>query len=292
MLARARKASGKLLTPAVKQLLQGWTQLTVADYGMLGGLPWECLELSPGVLLGEQIAVNTLTSLPLGVMLKRDRYRPGPAAKARIHLVATLSGSPLLIDAKAKVVRSIDRDSVMRLAKPYSGHDELLNGEATLERVASTSFGDQVTHFLTHGAQRGAERPAGLALSPARRDDDGFFGSDAAEKLAVSGLVVISACGAGRGHPRVGDEVLHATLGGAFLRAGAHTIVQTSADLHLHAHLRLMELVHAMIADATAPAVALRDARARIARSADLVERFEHAQVQVFGLGHLPVVVR
>ena len=284
----SQRLRSNLITPEVSQLLAGWDTVTIADYGMLDGLPWECLESADGRLLGEQLSVNTLTSLPVAVTMLRSRFRQAPLADVRMALIATLGGSPRLVGAKAAPFE-ISTTSAHRLTDHYPDHVIRLNGDATREQVASVSAGAWITQVVAHGAQREAEGETGLALATMSADDDGFFGTADCKAMGLSGLVIITACGSGRAHRRIGDEALYATLGGAFLRTGVHTIVQTSADLHLAASLRLLELAHAGIAAHKTTAIAFRDARA--ARAADpWADRYEYAQVQVFGLGNKAIV--
>ena len=62
---------------------------------------------------------------------------------------------------------------------------------------------------------------------------------------------------------------MHGSLGGSFLRRGAHSVVQCSTDMALAPHLDLLDVMHGGLIDGSSPARALRDALARIALSLD-----------------------
>jgi CHAT domain-containing protein len=252
-------------------------------------MPWECLAWDGATLFGERFAVNSLTSLSLGLELQQEHYRPA-AQHLRARLVATLLGKKELRGSDAGGGDLAD-DDAERLLRPYARHadEALLNERATRRRAMVVPPGLDVLHFLAHGGRDDAADAAGLALTPAA-DDDGLLGATDAETMQVPGVVILSACGLGRSHARLGDDPLVGTLGGAFLAAGAHTVVQSSADLRLRSQLALWEQVHAELAHGAATATALRTVRARLAGSSSLVTRFEYAQVQVFGLGHLPLL--
>ncbi|MGE3171473.1 MAG: CHAT domain-containing protein [Planctomycetota bacterium] len=292
----AAQAAAELVLPGeVRPLLREWDGVTVADYGMLGGMPWECLPVANDALLGEVVAVNTLTSLPLGVAIAGRMQPPVAADRARLQLVGTLLGAGPGADKAAP--QPIDPRVVQRLFSGFAVRTPILDQAATAARVRQLALDASVNLVLAHGAEVQDERPAGLALTPGDIDD-GLFGcadveAMAAAGLPVQGLVILSVCGAGRGRRQPGDEALHATLGGAFLMAGAHTVVQSRADLHLLAHVRLLERAFAELQRGASTAAAFRAARRALAADgAGRAERFEHAQVQVFGLGLRPVFCR
>ena len=104
--AYASKLSAAFLRPELVRLLEPWDAVTVTDYGLLGGLPWECLVLEDGRLLGERVAVNTLTSLPLGIKLLRTRHQMVPRNRASATLVATLQRDKSLAPGAASSAAS------------------------------------------------------------------------------------------------------------------------------------------------------------------------------------------
>jgi hypothetical protein len=290
--ARSAALAATLLGPELRPLLARWRHVTVADCGLLRGLPLECLMLDEDRLLGEVLAVSTVDSFALGVKLQR-RVAAVPPADAALRLWATLAPPPGSAGAPGKEPRSAEFGDARakRLTAAWANHEQALDRDFTVDAFVSDGSPATVTQLVAHGERLSErERPAGLATS-ARPGTAWFLGCDEIDRTRVQGLFLVSACGAGRGPLRTGDEAYHSTLAGALLRRGAHTVIQSSADLLLEPHLDLMEQVHRAVASGEAPAAALQQARASLANRG-YYERFQHAQVQAFGAAHRPVVRR
>jgi hypothetical protein len=284
----ARQLSADVLPQALRAVLGSWKGVTIADYGTLRGVPFECLLLGDA-LVGERMAVNTLTSLPFGVFCSRNRYTCTPVADARVRFVVTLlRGKGEAAGSDAPPGRRIEDHEWEGLRRGYGRPELLANEKASWAAAAPLLADATVSHFLAHGTEVEGDVAQGLALAGA--DDSSVLTSRAVEGQRVRGLVILSACESGRARRRLGDDSVHVTLGGAFLRAGAHTVVQSAADLHLAVHVDLMVAMHAGLQQGCSPAEALRHARDQGAAPLGWAERFEHAQVQVVGLGHLPVL--
>ncbi len=145
----------------------------------------------------------------------------------------------------------------------------------------------KVLQLLTHGVYDSSrERPAGLAF--AKSDDSpGVVWCRDVESWSVPPVVLLTACGAARGPLRRGDDgVTH--LGGAFLRAGARTVLLARADLEQHATAQLMGEFHRAFRDGASPAEALRQARFELRDSTGYADPFYSSLVHVHGLGQLP----
>ena len=251
--------------------------VTIADLGSLYDLPWECLRWDNERLLGETIAVNNLSSLPLGAV-QTKRYQP--AREASIGVLATLLGGKGGTGPRPR----LQPESIHGLVKPFASHLVLLNNEATLAAMLRWTYEHAVTHIVAHGAALAGQPSLGLALT-----DAVLSHHDVAPTGGVRGLVVLSACGAGRASHQLGEEPYETTLGGAFLDAGAPAVIQPRADLRLRPHVDLMAAAFRSLAGGSAPAIAMRNARRLHAHAAVLL-RFQHGQMRVFGLGHLPTI--
>ena len=101
--------------------------------------------------------------------------------------------------------------------------------------------------------------------------------------LEWNGLVVLSACASGRGPMRTGDDRL-ASLGGAFLEAGARCVILARFPVEYDRTLELMGRLHARLAAGDPPAEALRAARTRT-REGTAVEDFHAAAFEMLGAG-------
>ncbi len=261
-----------LLPKKCRTLLRGWDTVTVSDYGVLRGLPLDCLVTEDRELLGETVGIHVHDALAVA-LAKQGRYKAQPIAATELDLLVKLRGP-------------VSDGTLASWTRHYPRVEQPTADRVTPASVREWAF-QSITHILAHGALGDdPERPAGLSLagSPA------FFGCTDADRCRASGLVVLSACGSGRGHLRVGDESYRTTLGGAFLDAGAAVVIQSGADLLLEPHIELMGSVHRGLAAGISPTGALHAARSEMAVAHGWFERFQHAQIQVAGLGHLPIV--
>lgn len=277
----ARDLGDKILTPELRAYLATKRTITVADHGLLGGVPIECLAWDDRTLFGEQFAVNTMTSLPAGVVLARQHYRPHARTAASIQLIATLQQHPELADGTARKFAVAELEPL--LAR-YARRTELVDAHATIAGVDSLAADATVTQFVCHGVA-GANSGPKIVLAPG--GPVGLYGAEHALANRAGGLVILTACGLGLVPLRLGDDPLFGTLGAAALERGAHTAVQSTADLHLRAQLALLERFHTHLLGGAPTAEAMRRARAQCTWAGD---RFEAAQVQVHGLGTHPVV--
>jgi hypothetical protein len=282
-----------LLPEAALARVRQWREMTVSDYGSLDGLPWECLPIGDQ-LLGERIAISSLTSLPLGVKLARTVAAPVPRQQSGLTLIANLSRPAAKTGKdKASVDGGPDADAFAQALRGIYAHvDATVGSDVTPRKVAEVALPGPVTQFLAHGHVLQVSNQTALALAPCADDPDGSFDCAEAAALPIRGVVIVSACLAGLTSRRIGEEPMVGTLGGSFLLAGADTVVQSAANLHVRAHLALLQQFHRALVDGATVAEAMREARAGQARTTDLLTRFEHARVQVCGLGHRAVFAR
>ena len=132
---------------------------------------------------------------------------------------------------------------------------------------------------------------AALALAPTIVDgelrDAGIVGAAELVGIPLPPLVIVTACGAGRGPQRWGED-LGSGLAGPLLAAGAQAVVIASGPLEYKAALALSETFHGALVDGASPAEALRRARIALARDPDRSHP-AHVRLRVVGRGHAPL---
>jgi CHAT domain-containing protein len=286
--AASQAVADRVLPAPVRDRIRGWRHVLVADHGFLQGLAWELLPWSDDTLLGEQCAVTSLSSLPLGLYLSA-RHETVMGAAAQLDLVATLAAKRDLIPS-AQDRRQLREHELDPLTTPYPKTRRVLNDACTWSALATQPCQGNVLQLIAHGHDISAARPGAALLLTPDQSDTGVLDGARVELLRWPRLVILSACSTGRGFGRLGDETFQTTLAASFLRAGAHTVVQSRVDLRLREHVNLLGVLHQRLLAGKAPAAALRDARStRRRQGAPWAERLTHAQVQVVGLGHFPL---
>jgi CHAT domain len=279
----ARLSQG-LLPQDVEQRVETWSTIYVVGSEYLNELPFEALPLGDRGPLGLVKAVCYLPSLPIGVRLfERAGLRETPRTRD-LCLIAGIERAkgeqafedlPLGDEELESLCAPFPRERVLRLVGAKASLAEVRRADLSQFRIA---------HFFTHGIQDDLrERPQGLALS----GKDVLWCEDAQDLRAPS-LVLISACGAGRGPQREGDGPI-AHLGGAFLLAGADCVVLSNADLEFEATLALCARFQRELAAECTPAEALRRARLQVAATKGTGDPFYWALVRAIGLAGRPL---
>ncbi len=298
--AAAREFADLVLPDPALEILLGSEAVTVVGVDLRAWLPFESLPVSDAqdaLTVGEVVAVSHLPSIPLGVDLERRRLAdPRAAQDLALRLLAAPEHSERVADSWPELL-PLPRDGgdFENLWKPYpaAATDVLIGAPASREALFREETAT-VLQFVCHGVYDSDRlRPAGLVLSPGegRRGGmapSGLFWCEDAERVPASPLVVLAACGTGRGPHRRGDESIN-HLGGAFLHAGARCVVMAHADLDYGATLALLGHFHEGLVAGAAPSRALRDARAALGRDARFDHPYYHSLLQVVGLGHRPV---
>ncbi|MEW6742032.1 MAG: CHAT domain-containing protein [Planctomycetota bacterium] len=302
--AAARELARLLIPPAFRTRMLALSSLTVAGLDLLGWLPFECLPFPGARPVGLEMSVDTLPSLPLGCLLAQREellLESSGAARRGVLLVAAPEQSRRARGfGLADLGPHLRREHLEALREACGGLPfQVLRGqEATWANLARESAHAGALHILTHGVfdpfedpSTVRERPAGLVLAPHSCEDDGLVWCDDVEHLAPAPpLVVLSSCGAARGPVRQGDDGV-AHLGGAFLAAGAQTVLLSRADLDLEATLELTtRFTRLAVAGGLSPARALMQARRElVAHHPDWAHPYYHCLLQVLGLGQRPV---
>ncbi len=282
-LAAGRALAEALLPPAVRERVAGWSSVTIVGQSFLGSPPFEFLPFGSG-FLGDERSVAELPSLPVGVILREraalERF------EADLFLVADPAFGP---DALALVEPlPFERSHLERLTRGFAPGRvrAVLGDEAHRASLLDPLVGrSRVLHLFTHGIDLPDRwRGAAAVLAPAEEGDAGFLDCEFVEtRLASAPVVLLSACRAGAGRTRLGDDG-PSHLGGAFLEAGARAVVLSPVALELEAQCRFGELVQARLLAGDAVAEAVRSARAALA----LDPRTAHpyfSRVRVLGLG-------
>lgn len=280
-----RRLSGDLLPAAVRAHLGEWEQVYTVGFDLLQNVPFGLLLDEGGEPYGEKLAVVSMPSLPHGLELARRPAQPWEAAQDLV-LVAAPQPPP----GSKLAPFPFGRAEQEALAAPFERTQVLVGSRATkAELLASRTrlSGAGILHFFTHGIEE-AEREcsAALVLAPDGETDSLLRAEDVAA-LELHGLVILSACGSGRGPQRLGDDQL-VHLGGAFLDAGARCVVLSRYPVTFRATHELMTRLHRHLAAGDAPAEALRKARVEGARP----DAVRSATFEVLGAGFEPVVSR
>ncbi len=288
---RGAALAGELFPGEIAQRLARWSALSVVAADLAGNLPLEALPLASGEPLGVAKAVSHLPSLAAWVAL----CRRSPQSKARragafdLVLVTACQPGKAALERFPELERlPIDASWIrtLTLAFPPERVQNLLGPDATRERLQDGELESAaVLHIFAHGVRDPSrERAAGLVLSPDPSCDGLFFGEDA-ERLRAPPLVILSACGAGRGPARAGDAGA-SDLSGAFLEAGADAVVLSASETDFRATALFDERLHAELARGATTAQALREARKALLSRGDLADPFHWSQMRVIGLGH------
>jgi len=240
--------------------------LVVVGSELVGLCLFECLPgLESGGWLGLDVALSYTPSAPLGVRLARrelgrdaawpERWLSMPtpgrsdgSAELALERVPPLDAVVVAARTPAAEARArwpelepldVETDALAELGRPHgAGRSRFVGPDATLADLTSLDgSAAAVLHLVAHGVRDPDETGASLALgAPAGRTENGRFGLDEARAGAWPRLVVLTACGAGRGALRIGDDGPQ-RLGGALLGAGAATVVQSPFGLDLAASL-------------------------------------------------------
>lgn len=284
-------ALDELLFPSdVRGRIAGWQELVVVGMDGVGYLPFELLPAGAREPLGRRVALSYAPSLPVAVWLGRERPpRALSSADLELLLVAApdapargpaLLARPALSFGEREERRLLDACGLRRVAV-RRGESA---GVAALTDPAAASAA--VVQVIAHTVDSTRpDRPKGLLLAD---PESGVRVLEPAEleRLHLGGVVVLTACSAGQGPLRRGDDGRH-HLGGAAFVAGARTVVLSYLDVEYQAALRTGAELLAGLARGLSPARAMLVARGA-APDGDLLPFLVH----VTGRGHEPVLAR
>lgn len=287
-----RALQERLLPAEARARLARWKECITVGFDVLRDLPFGILPGEGGKPYGQRIALVTLPSLAKGIELARREVGAADDSPSK-GVVLVVAGDP---EDESLDPIPFGADERKRLLAPFrEGRTTVLEGkEATLEHFRASGHlfaGARVLHLFAHGVVLpGEEFSAALALNRAEEPGESVLRAADVAALRFGGLVILSACGSGRGPLRMGDDRL-VNLGGAFLGAGARCVVLSRFPVEYRTTLALMEHFHAHLVAGKSPAVALRAAREAVG-SEDALAAFQCASFEVIGLGFEPVLAR
>ena len=284
--AALQRMSDQLLPPAIKHRLRAWSALTVVGLDTLGYVPMELLPLEGGRLLDDVLAVSYLPSLPMGMLLlerpdplsspsELDLYFHGPPIAQGPSEQGT---APIRLQESwwQSLSAAFDTGRLRRASGALATHASLLSKDARAARI---------TQLLTHGLPSdGLIRTVDLWVTPESPGADDRLTCAEADQLDLGALVVISACNAGLGPLRQGEDG-GLGFGGAFLLGGrTRAVVLSPAKLDLYAQYELLPRFYGHLTAGQPPAEALRLARCELRRLADYGHPY-YSLMHVLGLG-------
>ncbi len=282
--------AGLLIPSQLVAQVASWKHLTVVGADLLGELPFESLPLGDAPFLGVSHALSYLPSLPFGVELGRTtlaQHRPGDERP-----VAWIFSAPPLSPAARELMPDLapiplSTEQAQELLAPYGPTVRTLAGEqANLSALSQDSLGAaRVLQLFTHGVYDAlAVRPARLMLAAESEHDGLLRASEIEQLLSPPPVVLLTACRTGRGPRRYGDPG-STDLSGAFLSAGARSVVLSSFDLDAEAARRLSLEFHRALADGSSVAEAMRSSREKLAADPRFADPFYHSLLHVVGRG-------
>lgn len=282
--AAAARAGAWLFPEALAARLEAWRAVAITGLDLLGYVPIACSAPYGGDYLGSTHELRSLPSLPFALHAAR-RPRAAVAAVDLVVLAAPRASERARELGAAAAELPFGPADAERFTAAYGeGRARALAGaEATRAGLLAISAADaRCLQIVAHGAYLASElRPAALALTAADADD-GLFRCADAERMKSPEIVVLATCGAETGPARNGDDgVQH--FGGAFLRAGARTVVLSPAELDFRATMELLVEFQIQLAAGAAPAAALRRARSALAREPRFAHPYYFGLLDVIG---------
>lgn len=283
---RSRELGEMLIPRQLEAWIRARSELSIVDAGTLGYLPFECLRLSDGSILGLESAISYASTLTLQYQLRRRQRSSLTQNRA---LDAWVFGAPDF-SAEAELTplplpKAFGR-SLGELHAPE--RFQLTTGqEVTLAKLREAPRA-RVAQFLTHGGRVGGqELYAALHVAPSPENPDGRLTSSEIAETPTAPLVILTACSAGQGPQRVGDATA-SDLVGAMIRAGASTVIAPKRDISFLGTLHLTEELHESLTSGRSPAQALCDARRLMSGSKRWQDPYYHSLLHAHGSAHAP----
>lgn len=257
--------------------LEGTTELLGVGFDQVGDVPFATLRWS-GKPLGEAYACSSLPSVPYGLLIPTH----GRPAESALDLTAIVVPDP---DSRKVTAFPFDEQRRKELRGPFERVNFVEGPAARLSSLRKQDFAhSKITLFLVHGDyERSRVEGAALWLEPEedREQPQRLFAEDV-RALEFGPLVILAACGAGKGPQRLGDDVL-VNLGGAFLERGARVVILSRFPLLDAEVIRFVASLHAELARGATVAEAARRTLAGIDAP---LEKFHASSFEVLGLGH------
>ena len=296
----ATEMQRELLPDADAARIATWRSIVVVGREQLGGVPFECLPGTEREWLGLERAIAYAPSLPVAVELHR-RHGEVAAADDELDLVAIAATGegPAERGLPPIDVTPSELDAVVGA---FASVRTVVGSDATPTKVRDIGAQSPARAWLllAHGVGDAAtvddERPTALQLhavaDATAAPSDGLLRCRDVESLtSAPPLVLLAACSAAAGPERRGDD--HAAdLVGAFLAAGALTVVAADADLDVGASLSFFRTVCGELAAGRSVAEAVRAGRVALADDPRYADPRFHASLHVTGIGDAPLPFR
>ena len=292
--AEARGLGKALLPDELIQRIGSWSHVYVVGADLLDNPPLELLPFSESSL-GCEVAVMHLPSLPIGVHLARKVGAPQLAGKDAMALFAGPHPSNEAQDLWPSIGPiTVQGGAWDDLMDPFPhGQSQVWSEQqatrvAFLERFPGGSLevgGTKVLTLFCHGVfdYETEDLPAGLVLGASEVDNGLVWASDVTGDFLAPELVILAACGTSRGPQRRGENGM-ANLGGAFLHAGASTVIMAGGSLEVEAAFALVEVLHRELARGETIAEAMRIARQELEQGAG--NSGLGVPLSILGVGH------
>lgn len=239
--------SDALFPAALRERLRAWKGVRIVGLDQLG-VPLQALTVLDGRPLGVTHAVAFLPSLASA--WKLHERRAGLARRPGIALLAAPQAGEAALAQFGSARAEIDRELLAPLLEAAGARqlEPWLESRATLGALSGAKAQADVVHILAHGVIDGSRELRTLVvLTPDERAPDGLLSIERARAMNAPDVVLLSVCWGAAGVARPGD--FGATdLGGAFLIAGASSVVLCDLELRLGDAVRFGAVVHARLA--------------------------------------------
>ncbi|MFT7671282.1 MAG: tetratricopeptide (TPR) repeat protein [Planctomycetota bacterium] len=274
-----------LFPQELRNQLALWSRVYVVGRDELFGLSLEALPLDDGVPFGCSHAVIDLPCLPVVPKLAQ-RADMGDDDRG-IRLVAD-SLVPKSVVQRYGIAARLELTKSSLMAELGLGSGSLaqlfMHKQATQEAMRRGS-GEGVLHLIVHGViDPYRDLSILLALTPDKLTPDGLSGVESVRAGACAPLVLLSVCSSADSAPRGGDPGAN-HLGGAFIEAGAHTVVLSPGEVRLDATLLFYRAFYEGRARGVSSAEATREARVALRQDSRFTDPFFWGQLRVFGIG-------
>jgi CHAT domain-containing protein len=214
----ARSLYERLLAPFDEELRPGRMLVIVPDQ-KLGAVPFAALIDRSGRYLIENRAIIVAPSIAAFEMLSAKRGTPGPLS--RLLVVA----GPASQDGDAARLIASQREAEA-VAEAYRKSEYFAPSEDRAELFEQRAAEADVIHFVGHALIPDSSTSAALVTSRREGLEAQLDVREiAAMRLRRTRVVVLAACGTGRGYGRTGEASI--SVARAFLAAGASAVVAT-----------------------------------------------------------------
>lgn len=282
-----KQLAGQLLPSEVLKRLAPITRVTIVHSGLLANLPFEALPMQ-GTTLGAAKAICYAPSLSVALGLDarqkaKRAERPGP------RFQVAFVGAPESEEALAAGRSQIDLPEEFKEAwqVPFHGRVQVhLGASASAENTKSAFATATMAQIFAHGGSDLKEGdPALIYLATGPSSEDGILRPGAMEGWLTPPLVVITACGSGRGATRRGEAPAN-DFAGTLFRHNTSCVVESAYSIDIEVARRLTLTLNKAVASGLSPAEGMRQLRAELAQENAFDDLYYLSLIRVVGAGH------